>query len=72
MEWIHFFFVLAFENRPLHLLYAADNLNGNNIYDLIYDQTKMTEHLITCFEQPKITTFPLYEKRNTEKVVTFS
>ena len=31
----------------------------------------MREHLIACFEQRKITTFPLYEKRNTEKVVTY-
>ena len=30
----------------------------------------MREHLIACFEQRKITTFPLYEKRNIEKVVT--
>ena len=44
--------------------------NGNNIYDFIYDQTKMREQLIACFEQRKITTLPLYEKRNTEKVVT--
>ena len=44
---------------------------GNNVYDLIYDQTKMREHLFVCFEQQKITTFPLYEKRNTEKVVTY-
>ena len=70
MEWIQYFSFLGFENRPLHLLHA-DILNGNNIYDLIYDQTKMREHLIACFEQRKITTFPLYEKRNTEKVVTY-
>ena len=31
----------------------------------------MREHLISCFEQRNITTFPLYEKRNTEKVVTY-
>ena len=37
----------------------------------IYDQTKMREHLIACFEQQKITTSPLYEKKNTEKVVTY-
>ena len=55
----------------LAIAYAADILNGNNIYDLIYDQTKMRGHLIACFEQQKITTFSLYEKRNTEKVVTY-
>ena len=47
-----------------------DILNGNNDYGFIYDQTKMREQLIACFEQQKITTLPLYEKRNTEKVVT--
>ena len=31
----------------------------------------MREHLIVCFEQWKITTFPLKEKRNTEKVATY-
>ena len=30
----------------------------------------MREQLIACFEQRKITTLPLYEKRNTENVVT--
>ena len=29
------------------------------------------EHLIACFEQRKITTFPLYEKGNAENVVTY-
>ena len=53
------------------IAYAADILNGNNVYDLIYNQTKMRELLIACFEQRKITTFLLYEKRNTEKVVTY-
>ena len=42
---------------------------GNNVYDLVYDQIMLREPLIACFEQRKITTFPLYEK-NTEKVVT--
>ena len=50
---------------------AVDILNGNNVYDLIYQQTKMRKHLIACFEQRKLTTFPLYEKRNTEKIVTY-
>ena len=50
---------------------AVDILNCNNVYDLIYHQSKMREHLIACFEQRKLTTFPLYEKRNTEKTVTY-
>ena len=53
------------------IAYAADILNVNNIYDLIYDQTKMREHFIACSKERKIITFPLYEKRNTEKVVTY-
>ena len=48
------------------IAYAKDILNGNNVYDLIHDQTKMREHLTDCFEQPKIT-FPIYKKRNVEK-----
>ena len=43
---------------------------GNNVYDLVCDQIKLREHLIACFEQRKMTTFPLYEKRKTKKVVT--
>ena len=31
----------------------------------------MRDHVIACFEQQKITLFPLYEKRNTEKVITY-
>ena len=31
----------------------------------------MREHLIGCFEKRTNRTFPLYEKRNTEKVVTY-
>ena len=57
--------------RPFAIAYAVDILNGNNAYDLIYAQNKMTEHLIACFEQRKITKFPLYGKRNREKVVTY-
>ena len=51
------------------IAYAVDILNDNNAYDLIYDQTKMTEYLIVCFDQRKITTFLLYEKRNAERLV---
>ena len=53
------------------IVYAVNILNNNNVYDLIYDQTQMREHLIACFGQRKITTFPLYKKRNTEKVATY-
>ena len=36
--------------RLFAIAYAVDILNGKNVYDLIYDQTKMTERLIACFE----------------------
>ena len=39
-----------------------NGFDGNNVYDLIYDQTKMREHLIACFEKRKITTFLLDKK----------
>ena len=36
---------------------------------LMNDQNKIREHLIACFGQRKVTTFPLYEKGNTEKLL---
>ena len=65
--------VRSTDSGVIAIAYAVDILNGSNVYDLVYDQTKtkMREHLIACFQQRKITTFPLYEKRNTEKVVTY-
>ena len=33
------------------IAYAVDSLNGNNVHDWIYDQTKMRKHLIACFEK---------------------
>ena len=53
------------------IAYAVDILNGNNIYDLIYEQTTIRENLIACFEQRKVTMFPLYQRTNTEKVVIY-
>ena len=53
------------------IAYAVDILNKSNVYNLIYEQNKMREHLITYFEQQKITTFPFFEERNTEKLVTY-
>ena len=32
----------------------------------MYDQSNMCENLIACFRQRKITTIPLFEKRNTD------
>ena len=48
--------------RLFAIAYVVDTLNGNNVCHLIYDQTKMKGHLITCFKQQKIATFPLCEK----------
>ena len=42
----------------LHMLW-----NGSNVYNLIYDQTKMGHHLIACFKQRKIKIFPLKKKK---------
>ena len=56
---------------PFAIAYAVDILNKSNVYNLIYEQNKMREHLINYFEQQKITTFPFYEERNTEKLVTY-
>ena len=50
--------------------YAMDVSNGNNVYDLINHQSQDERTFMCCFEQRKITSFPLYEKTNTEKVVT--
>ena len=47
-----------------------DVSNGNNVYDLINKQSQDERTFMCCFEQRKITSFPLYEKTNTEKVVT--
>ena len=42
--------------------YAVNILNGDNVYNLIYNETKMREHLIACFEQRE-NTFPLLQKK---------
>ena len=52
------------------IAYAVDVSNGNNVYDLINNQSQDERTFMCCFEQRKITSFPLYEKTNTEKVVT--
>ena len=40
---------------PFAIAYAVDILNKSNVYNLIYEQNKMREHLITYFEQKKNT-----------------
>ena len=44
--------------------YAVDLLEGSKPYQFIYDQSKMRQHLIDCFEAGKITLFPKYVKTN--------
>ena len=47
-----------------------DVSNGNSVYDLINRENQDERTFKCCFEQRKITSFPLYEKTITEKVVT--
>lgn len=42
---------------------VVDTLNGNNAYDLIYDQAEMREHLFASSKQRKITVCLLCVKR---------
>ena len=42
------------------IAYAVDILNGNLPHQYTYDQTKMRDHLITCYEQNRLTPFPKY------------
>ena len=44
------------------IAYAVGILNGNNIYDLIYDQTKMREHLIAVLNNEKLQHFHFTKK----------
>ena len=46
------------------IAYAVDLLEGSKPYQFIYDQSKMRQHLIDCFEAGKITLFPKYVKTN--------
>ena len=42
------------------IAYAIDLLHGNNPHQITYDQSKMRNHLIHCFEQRKLYNFPTY------------
>ena len=42
------------------LAYAINVLRGNNPQHIRYDQSKMREHLICCFESGKFSLFPKY------------
>ena len=35
---------LKYKLRTVAVMYAVNILNGSNVYDLIYDQTKMREY----------------------------
>ena len=43
------------------IAYAIDILNGNDPCKIIYDQSKMRAHLISCFESNYLTPFPKYQ-----------
>ena len=44
------------------IAYAIDLLQGHDPSKLIYDQSKMREHLIDCFEKELIQPFPKYKQ----------
>ena len=49
------------------IAYATDILSGNKPNEIVYDQSKMREHLLNCFRNQKITPFPKYNCTN-EKI----
>ena len=53
------------------IAYAVDALRGNEPQNIRYNQSKMRDHLIHCFETGKITSFPKYETGD-DKNVTIS
>ena len=55
---------------PFAIAYAVDILNKSNVYNLIYEQNKMREHLITYFEQKKWQNFHFTKKEIQKKLHT--
>ena len=39
---------------------AVEILTNHHVENVIFDQTKMRNHLVTCFEEGKLTPFPKY------------
>lgn len=55
---------------PFAIAYAVDILNKSNVYNLIYEQNKMTEHLITYFEKKNWQHFHFMKKEIQKKLHT--
>ena len=41
--------------------YSIDILFGNNPSEIVYDQSKLRQHLVDCFEKGTLTVFPKYK-----------
>ena len=57
------------------IAYAVDLLSGNDPKKISYDQNKMREHLVKCFEVGKLSPFPKYrinEDSTTSNLITNS
>ena len=54
------------------IAYAIDLLHGNNPQDYTYDQNKMRQHLITCFETKKMLPFPKFSNNQSNECMSMS
>jgi len=52
------------------IAYAIDVLNGLDPKNVTYDQTKMRDHLIQCFENKQLTSFPKYNLKQTNNIIS--
>ena len=46
------------------IAYAMEILHGSEPQNIVFDQSKMRSHLVSCLENNVISTFPKYEKTN--------
>ena len=49
------------------IAYAVNILNGIEPDGVVFDQSKMREHLIQCFEKQDLQPFPIYRRVETTK-----
>ena len=49
------------------IAYAVDILLGNEPSTIKYDQSKMREHLVTCFEGDKLSSFPKHRSEENQQ-----
>ena len=54
---------LKYKLRTVAVMYAVNVLNGSNVYDLIYDQTKMREYFNCLFWTTKNYVSTLQKKK---------